>query len=187
MGQRRGPASARSGRHRVALGSHRESIRSTAARNRTGHRRTPHHETAELRKRTQKGAAGTTYNRPAIFLSLEPVQKVIEALQGFLNISRMDASLRKARPLQFRVCQSLANRRQRFIMRWCVPQSIVWVEVQNLWPSGRRPGSVMVPSGNASAAATDSRSGRSMPTSAGTGICTKPRTRSRPLLRSSLA
>ncbi len=44
---------------------------------------------------------------------LESVQKVYDALQSFLNISRMDASRTKASAILVRFSKSLASLRQR--------------------------------------------------------------------------
>jgi hypothetical protein len=46
--------------------------------------------------------------------ALESVQEVYQGLQSFRNMSRMDASRRKANALRLRFSKSLAKRRQRF-------------------------------------------------------------------------
>ena len=47
--------------------------------------------------------------------SLESVPKVYQGLQSFRNISRMEASRRKASALRLRFSKSLARRRQRLV------------------------------------------------------------------------
>ena len=57
---------------------------------------------------------------------LESVSKLHQGLQSFLSMRRMEASFKKARPLQLRFSQSLARRRQR------LSQAIVRSTIQRL-------------------------------------------------------
>jgi hypothetical protein len=58
--------------------------------------------------------------------SLESVSKLHQGLQSFRSMRRMEASFKKARPLQLRFSQSLARRRQR------LSQAIVRSTIQRL-------------------------------------------------------
>src|SRR5580658_5987603 len=57
---------------------------------------------------------------------LESVSKLHQGLQSFRSMRRMEASFKKARPLQLRFSQSLARRRQR------LSQAIVRSTIQRL-------------------------------------------------------
>src|SRR6516225_9832264 len=52
---------------------------------------------------------------PSLFGPLESVPKVYQGLQSFRNISRMEASRRKASALRLRFSKSLPRRRQRLV------------------------------------------------------------------------
>jgi hypothetical protein len=70
--------------------------------------------------------ASLVYVYRCSFPHLESVSKLYQGLQSFRSMRRMEASFKKARPLQLRFSQSLARRRQR------LSQAIVRSTIQRL-------------------------------------------------------